>query len=104
MPLIDPLIQNLPRRVLVYMSSAFVGIVILVGSNVYADSQKTKVVAYDAKRTAENALELSKELKIQISDVRGAIEINRKEYREDRNKDADLMRAMEDRIIRAVKS
>ena len=67
---LDPLIQNLPRRVLVYMSSAFVGIVILVGTNVYADSQKTKAVAYQAKGIAEDAQKTASDLKEAIQEIK----------------------------------
>ena len=69
-----------------------------------AELGELRGLAYQARNKAEKAFEASEELKAQVADVRGAIEVNRKEYREDRIRDGEALRSMEDRIIRAVKS
>lgn len=70
-------------------------------------------VVWKTKDTAEKALDGVSDLKIQIADVRGAQETARKEtagaterfrieYREDQKDNETKLRAMEDRIVRAV--
>ena len=58
-----------------------------------------KPIIYGAKNTAEDALNLGQDLKVQIADVRGAQETFRKEYREDQK---DLDRKLEN-LLNEVK-
>lgn len=87
---------------LIFLCGGFMGLSMFFATRAVADGDKVKSIAYQANKTAENALDLSQDLKIQIADVRGAIEVNRREYREDRIRDAAAMQAMEERIIRAM--
>ena len=73
------------------------------GGRAIAESDKVKAVAWQAKGTAEDAYALANDLKVQIADVRGVQEISRKEYRDDRIRDAQYLREMEARIINAIK-
>ncbi len=69
-----------------------------------AEITQVKGIAYQAKNTADDAYAMANDLKVQIADVRGTIETFRREYREDQKDDETQRRAMEERIVRAVKS
>lgn len=97
-------IEKFPRWALITLATIGMGSCWILISTARADLDKFKNIAYTAKSNADDALALGNELKVQIADVRGAQETFRKEYREDRNKDSEILRSMEDRIIRAVKS
>ena len=97
-------LEKLPRSVLVWITGIALTIGGFITTRAVAEGDRTKAVAYQARNTADNAFELANDLKVQVADVRGAQEVFRREYREDRNKDAELLRSMEERIIRAVKS
>lgn len=58
-----------------------------------------KPIMWQAKNTADDAIELGEGLKVQIAEVRGAQETFRKEYREDQK---DLDRKLE-KILDEVK-
>lgn len=72
-------------------------------STARADLDRFKTIAYQAKNVSEDNTVAISELKDGVKDIRVSQEIQRREYREDRQKDAEAMRQMEDRIIRAVK-
>lgn len=103
-------LENVPRWALVLIATAGLGACGLLVSNARGDMDKAKAVAYEAKNMsqmnsasiASNAISIF-ELKESVKDVRVSQEQTRKEYREDRQKDAEMLRMMEDRIVRAVK-
>lgn len=97
-------INKFPRWALVAINAVLIGIVILVANRAIADGDKVKAVAYEARSNANDALENVDQLKAQIADVRAVQEVSRKEYREDRIRDEQNLKLMEERIIRAVKA
>lgn len=96
--------NKLPRPLLIAVTTGLFSLCGFFLVRAVADGDKVKGVAYEAKKTSEQALAATAYLSAQVADVRLAIETNRKEYRDDRNRDSDVLRQMEDRIIRAVKS
>ncbi len=100
------LINKLPRSVLVAVAVVGVGACTILISTARADLDKFKSIAYIAKNTSDSNTVAISELKEGVKDIRVAQEIQRREYREDRQKDAEIrtaeLRQMEDRIIRAV--
>ena len=97
-------LEKIPRSVLVLIASVGILAMGVLISTARADLDKFKSIAYKAHNISEENQGDIQELKVAVDGVKVSLETSRKEYREDRNKDADLLRAMEDRIIRAVKS
>lgn len=95
-------LNKIPRWALVVI--AFLGLSAMgtMISTARADLEKFRGIAYQAKNVSEANTTSIVELKESVSQIKAGQEVFRKEYREDRNKDADLLRSMEDRIIRAV--
>lgn len=89
---------------LIILSITGIGACGLLVSTARADLDKFKVIAYQAKNASEDNAKDVQELKKGVQEIRTSQETQRKEYREDRQKDAEMLRQMEDRIIRAVKA
>lgn len=85
-------ISKLPRGLLIILASAFFGLTALVGNNLYADSQSTKKVAYQAKNIAETASLQISEMRGAVQDIQNKNETFRREYREDQNRLNDTLK------------
>lgn len=104
-------LKKQPREVLLGIISFLFLILAFFFNRSVAHADKIEETAFTAEKTANTALINSKqaldannELKVQIADVRGAVETNRRENREDNiRRDQDL-KSMENRIITVVKS
>ncbi len=96
-------LNKVPRWALILFAMAGLGACGVLVSTARADLDKFKTIAYQAKNVSEDNTAAIGELKEGVKDIRIAQEISRKEYREDRQKDAEALRQMEDRIIRAFK-
>lgn len=81
-------LNKIPRWALVSIATLGLGACGLLVSTARADLDKFKTISYQAKNTSDDALALATELKGQITDIRGAQEQFRREYREDQ-KDLD---------------
>ena len=90
-------LEKLPRSVLVLIAGVLFAISVFFSTRAVADIDTALANSNDAKNTATQALTGMNDLKLQMAEMRGAMETNRKEAREDLNK-------MEDRIIRALKA
>ena len=73
---------------MVWITGILIAICGFFATRAVAEGDKSRVVAYQAKNMAEDALGLANDLKVQIADVRVAQETFRKEYRQDQ-KDLD---------------
>lgn len=96
--------SNWPAWAMRSLLGALVALCIFFTNRAIAENDATRATAASALRLAEEAIELGSELKVQVADVRGALETNRKEYRDDQIRESSELRMMEERIIRAVKS
>lgn len=101
-------LNNAPRWFLIWLAGGLLAILTFAGgfsiNRAFEESDRVKSVAYQAKNSADDAILGVQQLHNQIAELRGAFEVNRKEYREDTIRQEANARAMEERIIRAVKS
>lgn len=93
-------LDKMPRWALVAICGVFMSATLFFANRAVADSDRIKTVAYEARSTAQDALSLGNDLKLQIADVRGAQETFRREYREDQK---DLDKKLGE-ILRVVKT
>jgi hypothetical protein len=96
-------LNKVPRWALILIATIGLGACGVLVSNARADLDKFKSIAYQAKSVSDSNTTSISELKDGVKDIRNSLETSRREYREDRQKDAEMLRLMEDRIIRAVK-
>lgn len=97
-------LNKIPRWALILISVLGIGACGTLITTARADLDKFKTIAYQAKNVSDSNTSSITELKSSVGDIRTAQETFRREYREDRNRDAELLRQMEDRIVKAVKA
>lgn len=85
-------LNKAPRWFLLIIAGMFVVGIGLVGENVWADSQKTKAVAYESRGMANTATLQVAALSGQIQEIKNSNETFRREYREDQNRLSDTLR------------
>ena len=95
-------LNKIPRWALIVLAMVGIGACGTMLSTARADLDKFKTIAYQAKNASDANTTSIGELKEGVKEIRFSQETSRKEYREDRQKDAEALRQMEDRIIRAV--
>ena len=96
-------LNKVPRWALLVLIVALWWVSQFLGGRAIADVDKLKVVAYDARNMSIGNQEDIVDLKGSVEKIQVSQETFRKEYREDRIRDQESQRQMEDRIIRAVK-
>ena len=82
-----------PRWALVGLAGFLFFICLNFTNRAIAEGDKVKVVAYQAKNNADNAISISQDLKAQIADIRDSQEVFRREYREDQK---DLSKSLDE--------
>lgn len=87
-------LNKIPRWALIGIAALGMLVMSMVAKNVYADSQKTKTVAYQAKNSAETAQLQVAALSGQIQEIKVINEIFRKEYREDQRDVQSLLKEL----------
>lgn len=92
-------LNNVPRWALILIATLGMGACGVLVQNGRAESEKVKVVAYEAKNVSEENTASILELKDSVKDVRLSQEQFRREYREDQK---DLNSKLTE-LLRAVK-
>jgi hypothetical protein len=93
-------LNKVPRWALIALAIIGVGASNILVTTARADLEKFRTIAFQAKGSAEDALAMGTDLKVQVQEVRISQEIFRKEYREDQK---DLDRRLTE-LLKAVKS
>lgn len=96
--------DNFPKWALRAVAGVLLAITMFFSNRAIAENDKTKAVAYEARSQANKAIDAVAMLQAQVADVRGAIEINRKESREDRVYAYQQIQSMEEKMLRALKN
>lgn len=98
------MLDKLPRSVLVYICAAAIALSLYLAQGAWADMISVKKIAEEASNKSDINTVNIQNMSNTLQSILVTQETMRKEYREDNIREEQSLRAMEDRIIRAVKS
>lgn len=96
-------LNKIPRWALIILSLAGLSSMGVLVSTARADLDRFKSIAYQAKNISDSNSDAINRLEANVEKIHITQETFRKEYRDDRIRDAQQLQAMEERIIRAMK-